>query len=298
MIPVYQTANMFWDQIVEQDPAGVLFIEDAATKQIRNHEAVRLWNIGILEYKGDPKDLPRMPEVRAWCKAVHDRHSAFIACAVDTPSLAWYLRSLFDAQTDSGEERVDDGFRQQIQEYARAAVDRIAASFIKAGRKQDAAALCYDTLKRISAAVNVDVTGIFSAEASTGTKRAAPVKSRAQRPKQLLTPTIRRQLLQNGRRAAVAGDDPPDFLPVVKLFTPDAAAVWLLTHVDPENPTIAFGLCDLGQGFPEMGPVSLTELEKMRGPKAQAVERDTSFRPTKTINAYSDEARKVGRINA
>jgi hypothetical protein len=42
----------------------------------------------------------------------------------------------------------------------------------------------------------------------------------------LLTQSIRERLLANGRQrleADEAGDDEPDFVPVVKLFTPDAA---------------------------------------------------------------------------
>lgn len=51
-----------------------------------------------------------------------------------------------------------------------------------------------------------------------------------------------------------------DFRPVVRLFTPDAQATWLLTEIDPEAPMIAFGLCGLGMGYPELGYVSLEEI--------------------------------------
>jgi len=50
---------------------------------------------------------------------------------------------------------------------------------------------------------------------------------------------------------------------VVKLYTPNAGATWLLSELDAEG--IAFGLCDLGLGFPELGYVSLAELEAFRG---------------------------------
>ncbi|WP_439331030.1 DUF2958 domain-containing protein [Mesorhizobium carmichaelinearum] len=33
---------------------------------------------------------------------------------------------------------------------------------------------------------------------------------------------------------------------MVKLFTRDAGATWLLTEIDPDDPDHAFGLCDLG----------------------------------------------------
>lgn len=44
-----------------------------------------------------------------------------------------------------------------------------------------------------------------------------------------------------------------DHFPLVKLFTPDAQATWLFTDLDSEFPDIAYGLCDLGMGFPELG---------------------------------------------
>jgi hypothetical protein len=116
----------------------------------------------------------------------------------------------------------------------------------------------------------------------------------------LLTQSIREQLLRNGRlKDQYAGTySEPDFLPVVKLFTPDAGCTWLLTELDPADPDIAFGLCDLGMGFPELGAVSIGELEAVRGKLGLPVERDLHFVPTKTISAYADEARKHGCINA
>jgi hypothetical protein len=68
----------------------------------------------------------------------------------------------------------------------------------------------------------------------------------------LLTADIRERLLRNGRirqQLELTSEAEPDFLPVVKLFTPDAGCTWLLTEIDPDDPDIAFGLCDLGMGF-------------------------------------------------
>ena len=64
---------------------------------------------------------------------------------------------------------------------------------------------------------------------------------------ELLTQELRAQLLENGarRRQTEDGSAEPDFLPVVKFFTPDAGCTWLLTELDPDDPDIAFGLCDL-----------------------------------------------------
>ena len=54
-------------------------------------------------------------------------------------------------------------------------------------------------------------------------------------------------------------ENEPDFLPAVKLFMPERGFVWLLAELDPEQPDIAFGLCDLGMACPELGSVSLSE---------------------------------------
>ncbi len=57
----------------------------------------------------------------------------------------------------------------------------------------------------------------------------------------LITPEQRVQLLANG--AAYGTDENFDPLPVVKLFTPDAAYTWLLSHAEPGCPEVAWGLC-------------------------------------------------------
>jgi len=82
----------------------------------------------------------------------------------------------------------------------------------------------------------------------------------------------------------------------VKLFTPDAGATWLLTEIDPEDPDIASGLCDLGVGCPELGSVSLAEIAALRGKLGLPVERDLHFKATKPISAYAEEAARVGGI--
>lgn len=117
----------------------------------------------------------------------------------------------------------------------------------------------------------------------------------------LFTEDQRRRLLENGKaNAARAANDQEteDFKPVVKLFCPWGGATWLLTELDPEEPNIAFGLCDLGRGFPELGRVSLAELDALRGPGGLRIERDMYFKPMKSLQAYADEATQSGSINA
>ena len=116
---------------------------------------------------------------------------------------------------------------------------------------------------------------------------------------QLLTQDLRDTLLANFRQqqSRRGTESECDFLPVVKLFTPDAAATWLLTELDEDGDT-AFGLCDLGCGFPELGYVSLAELATVRGRLGLPVERDRAFFPAKTLSAYAEEAMRLGHIRA
>jgi hypothetical protein len=58
------------------------------------------------------------------------------------------------------------------------------------------------------------------------------------------------ELLANGAVSARGENHDPK--PVVKLFTPVSNATWLLTELDPADPDVAFGLCDLGLGCPEL----------------------------------------------
>lgn len=118
---------------------------------------------------------------------------------------------------------------------------------------------------------------------------------------ELLTQDIRERLLRNGRlqrQLQEQGKAEADFIPVVKLFTPDGGCTWLLTELDPDEPDIAFGLCDLGMGFPELGSVSISELASVRGGLGLKIERDLHFAPTKTLSAFADEARRHSAIQA
>lgn len=104
------------------------------------------------------------------------------------------------------------------------------------------------------------------------------------------------QLLANGVASRALADFDP--LPVVKLFMPDAGATWLLSEIDPEDHDIAFGLCDLGLGFPELGCVSLSELARLRGMLGLPIEQDPHFSADKRLSTCAKEARSAGRIQA
>ena len=113
----------------------------------------------------------------------------------------------------------------------------------------------------------------------------------------LLNKAQHERMLANGRHSAES-DGSIDHWPVVKLFTPDAAATWLLTETDPYDPDIAHGLCDLGLGIPEIGAVRLSEIRAVRGRLGLPVERDLHFRAEGTLSAYAERARQAGGIVA
>ena len=116
---------------------------------------------------------------------------------------------------------------------------------------------------------------------------------------ELLTNDIREALLRNGRiqqALAEGGEAEADFMPVVKLFTPDAGCTWILTELDPDDPDIAFGLCDLGFGCAELGSVRISEIELIRGRLGLPAERDLHFVPMHTLSAYARAAWRKGAI--
>lgn len=117
----------------------------------------------------------------------------------------------------------------------------------------------------------------------------------------LITSEQQRRLLRNGRwnaTRAAEGHEPEDFRPVVKLFCPWSAASWLLAELDPDEPDIAFGLCDPGLGSPELGSVRLSEIAAVTGPGGLRIERDRHFRATESLAGYAARARQHGRITA
>jgi hypothetical protein len=69
----------------------------------------------------------------------------------------------------------------------------------------------------------------------------------------LLTSEQHERMLANGWREQT--DDSFDPEPVVKLILPGLGMAWLLTSLDPDIPELAFGLCGLGFGTPELGSV-------------------------------------------
>ncbi len=106
----------------------------------------------------------------------------------------------------------------------------------------------------------------------------------------LFTQTQYSKLLDNGK------DENPDkdYAPVVKLFTPDANFTWLISEiVDLET---AFGLCDLGMGFPELGYVHIPEIAALKGLSGLPVEPDLHFVGKYPLSVYAKAASFHGYV--
>ena len=135
-----------------------------------------------------------------------------------------------------------------------------------------------------------------------GAAGAAPAgrKSQMQDAHVLVPDELRKALRANVRR----GCDVP---PVLKIFSPAGAATWLIHSVESDHDTL-FGLCDLGMGFPELGSVSLQELQETTVPVRVLIngerhvdfrmqmERDLHFRPAHSMEVYAEAAREHDHI--
>jgi len=110
----------------------------------------------------------------------------------------------------------------------------------------------------------------------------------------LVTADERARLLTHGQAlAAVQRFDP---LPVVRLFTPDAHATWLLAALDPADGDTAWGLCDVGIGMPELGTIKLSDLATIVGPQQMPVRRDLHFHAVRPMSEYLRLAQANGSV--
>lgn len=117
-------------------------------------------------------------------------------------------------------------------------------------------------------------------------------------PFPFITDTQFELLLANGRlsREHQRRDQLFDPQPVLKLFVAGSPAVWLLTEVDPDATSIAFGLADLGMGFPELGYIDLVEIQEACGVPWLSIAQDTRFQATRSLSGYAHDARRAGHI--
>jgi hypothetical protein len=101
---------------------------------------------------------------------------------------------------------------------------------------------------------------------------------------------IREKLLANGR------DADADHAPLLKLYTLGAAFCWLISEMQPYDEDILFGLCDLGFGFPELGTLSLSEIEAVTEELGVIVLQDHDFVGRYPLSVYAEAARQQQAI--
>lgn len=77
--------------------------------------------------------------------------------------------------------------------------------------------------------------------------------------------------------------------PTVHIFSIVSEAHWFLTDYDPEQ-ELAFGLCDLGLGFPELGYVAVEQFEAARKGALPLIEVDLHWSGT-----LADGYKRIGR---
>lgn len=108
----------------------------------------------------------------------------------------------------------------------------------------------------------------------------------------LIPQELREKMIENARDMLKGRED--DHPPVVKLFSIAGSATWLLSELNPFEPTIAYGLCDWGMGEPELGYVSLEELESIQHPSLPIplIVRDEHFDADYLMSIYIEAARQ------
>ncbi|MDA5193694.1 DUF2958 domain-containing protein [Govanella unica] len=104
----------------------------------------------------------------------------------------------------------------------------------------------------------------------------------------LIPPDLRAELLRNGARGE-------DHIPVIKLFYPRGAPLWLVTAMSQDGDRL-FGLADLGFGCPELGYFSLREITSVQGTRGPLIRRDRRFVARYPLSVYVEAARMAGEI--
>ncbi len=104
----------------------------------------------------------------------------------------------------------------------------------------------------------------------------------------VLTAEQYKQLIANGQ------NPDQDHAPVVKFFDPMGGSTWLISELDEDG--VAFGLCDLGFGSPELGYVTLQELCDVQRSRPLGIERDLHFKGEHSMSWYFNKANAAGRI--
>lgn len=111
----------------------------------------------------------------------------------------------------------------------------------------------------------------------------------------MISEDLRERMIQNAFE--VQNELGKDHAPVVKLYSRYGRPIWLLSELDAVS-NIAFGICDLAQGTPELSYVSIEHLESIKHARLRVpmVEADPAFKPQYPMSVYLEAARMVKRI--
>jgi hypothetical protein len=108
----------------------------------------------------------------------------------------------------------------------------------------------------------------------------------------LMTPDEHRRLVENGSII----NSGRDHKPVIKLHIPMIGSAWLLTEIMPVRTNIAFGLCDMGLGSPEIGYVNLDEFLDILDRTNLTTLRDNAFTAMYPLSTYKNAANYYGQV--
>ncbi|MEP1782113.1 DUF2958 domain-containing protein [Reichenbachiella sp.] len=103
------------------------------------------------------------------------------------------------------------------------------------------------------------------------------------------------KLIENGKKIKVGFKGE---IPVVA-FLKLSGSGWMLASVDPDNHDKAYGLMEIAGGPPELGYVSLEELEGLTGFNDNKISHDPMFEHADKldIHKYAKMAKQIGQIS-
>lgn len=117
----------------------------------------------------------------------------------------------------------------------------------------------------------------------------------------LLTRDLREKLEHNALQVMSGKIAEDDLEPVVKLFHAHGAGKWLFTEL--RDGDRLFGLCDRGNGHPELGHQSLRDMQQLRAviwgrrTNVQAIEREAGWSADgHTLADFTEASRARGKI--
>jgi hypothetical protein len=120
-------------------------------------------------------------------------------------------------------------------------------------------------------------------------------------PLQLITSAQRQKLLENGRAQLAAidrQDQAIDFEPVVKSLSPDGNAIWLISEIIHPYVNLAFALCDMGVGQPELGYVNLRLAHQAPSLRRACISNVTILASSVAGNNWPITASRLDRLRA